>query len=603
MDVEERKKANEKCQNDKVYNTLDDLLSDMDKQKLAEVINNKENFKKIWRALKKEALKKELKKKDKELKKKDEELENYKKNSNAMSQMAYQNKNNRLLFKGPPSSSEAKKIKANHLPITFHPSILHAKKLYLGNQMNVPKEKIIDLMDRKLHKIKFEGKALKKNHELLFSSLLSTRLQDITSSSSSTSNIRKHFAHQFPLFYERDGRKDPNRCEILICEEDEERIVPTGIIEVGLGENLDKLGQTLAYVNLANHITNYNNTAFCCLEWILGDKDTDFGKFVGIHYFIATIIGNDAYTYTICKLKDPSEDQTQKIINSLIETSTHIFKGRDSSQKWENRGDNVAIDFESNRVYKIYDYSDRIPRYKRSPEHYETFLSSYNPKIEKVTDDFTILSYDLIEGSHRPTSTRHFLDLCLKLKEIHDKDLVHGDVRLLNFIFKDLAEILKSSKYISSSEIIDLDYLRNKNYPFYFNKVSDTVRHKDAIGGAKKKKIHDIYSLGQIFNFFEVDKSSPKNSDDIQVISTKTKNLSISNKEKEPKKKEKTQWEQMIGLLIDENNLEGAIEILQTSLKDLNITIKKDFENIYKDEKGTGSPTDNDQKKNDTEKD
>jgi hypothetical protein len=252
------------------------------------------------------------------------------------------------------------------------------------------------------------------------------------------------------LFYERDERKDPNRCEILMCEEDDKRIEPTGIIEVGMGENLDKLGKTLAYVNLANHITNYDNTAFCCLEWILGDNDKDFGKFVGIHYFIATIIGEHAYIYTICKLKDPSIDETQKVINSLIDTSSHIFKVRASSNKWANRGNNVAIDFESNRVYKIYDYSDRIPRYKRSPEHYEIFLSSYNPKIEKVTDDFTILSYDLIEGTHRPTTTRHFLDLCLKLKEIHDKGFVHGDVRLLNFIFKDLAEILKSLTYISS---------------------------------------------------------------------------------------------------------------------------------------------------------
>ena len=119
---------------------------------------------------------------------------------------------------------------------------------------------------------------------------------------------------------------------------------------------------------------------------------------------------------------------------------------------------NVRI--KDGKVLKCFDYRKvsnknsvlqvdrRVPLQPYAWRPFEHVLDFKNPVT--VDDSLVIVSYDKIVGNHQPTHVKHLLDLFLRVLDLHCMDIVHGDIRLANVIFK-TEPILPSSSSSSSS--------------------------------------------------------------------------------------------------------------------------------------------------------
>jgi serine/threonine protein kinase len=108
--------------------------------------------------------------------------------------------------------------------------------------------------------------------------------------------------------------------------------------------------------------------------------------------------------------------------------------------------------------------------------------------VENMTQDgrLQMLKYKYIDGSHEPQSLDHFLGVCRILDNLHQNDMVHGDIRLRNMIFRENNE----------SQLIDFDFAGpvGSEYPAQYNS-SFAERHKAAVQCEPMYREHDRYSL------------------------------------------------------------------------------------------------------------
>jgi hypothetical protein len=89
-----------------------------------------------------------------------------------------------------------------------------------------------------------------------------------------------------------------------------------------------------------------------------------------------------------------------------------------------------------------------------------------------------------------------FIAILGQLKALHDKDSVHGDVRLGNML--------------SCGKLIDLDYVLLQEYPSGLKQIPDGERHPsvkesiddESIGDLRPDKKHDLYSMGAVMGLF-----------------------------------------------------------------------------------------------------
>lgn len=167
---------------------------------------------------------------------------------------------------------------------------------------------------------------------------------------------------------------------------------------------------------------------------------------------------------------------------------------------------NVVISETS--VKKVFDY--RFKECIRNPENYAGRLKSISKCY--LHDSFPnglfcIVSYDLVHGSHYPTSINHLLSLAREVLKLHNENKVHGDIRLSNLIFT--AD--------HTCVLIDFDFMsvdQNSNYPANFNlEIQDGKRHSNAYETAVMRKEHDVFSvfyivkLCNLTSFHQVEKS------------------------------------------------------------------------------------------------
>jgi serine/threonine protein kinase len=124
-------------------------------------------------------------------------------------------------------------------------------------------------------------------------------------------------------------------------------------------------------------------------------------------------------------------------------------------------------------------------------------------KVEVQAPDFAIISYPFIDGSHHPSSARQFVALVEQLSSLHNRGLVHGDVRASNIVFGD-----------GTANLIDFDFAGkadDKLYPEGFvtdaKLLGDVARHRSAQAGKELKPEHDWFSLGTVMEFVEPEDS------------------------------------------------------------------------------------------------
>lgn len=162
----------------------------------------------------------------------------------------------------------------------------------------------------------------------------------------------------------------------------------------------------------------------------------------------------------------------------------------------------VALD---NKIYKSYDYrriSGRSyvdPTHRRCPDQYfDNGLAGVMRVVHWISpsnphDNLQIIAYDLVPGVHRPAVVGHMMQLITKTAQLHEKGIVHGDLRFSNIVFSE------ASSATVESTIIDFDYsgpAGEKAYPPRFNpNVKDGCRHAEACAFALLHLKHDVASL------------------------------------------------------------------------------------------------------------
>ena len=98
-------------------------------------------------------------------------------------------------------------------------------------------------------------------------------------------------------------------------------------------------------------------------------------------------------------------------------------------------------------VYKFYSAVER-PHEKPNSRH-------CSGNEVKLSSDVTLLTYKYVEGRMYPESLSQFSGALNDLAKLHDSGLVHGDIRLENFVFYD-----KTSKLIDYDKYGDCDLSR-----------------------------------------------------------------------------------------------------------------------------------------------
>jgi hypothetical protein len=160
------------------------------------------------------------------------------------------------------------------------------------------------------------------------------------------------------------------------------------------------------------------------------------------------------------------------------------------SEHWKNNTSPDTSTPLSNNVIKIKDIIYKYYLFS-SARRFEYQIKFLKAQIDISTPSFTVIKYRFINGKHEPSHIRHFLALIYFLRQIHDQDLAHGDIRLSNCLFLDESQ---------SAIFIDFDFCGKENistYPDGFNlEISDGKRHINAKAGNHLEKIHDCFSLG-----------------------------------------------------------------------------------------------------------
>lgn len=155
------------------------------------------------------------------------------------------------------------------------------------------------------------------------------------------------------------------------------------------------------------------------------------------------------------------------------------------------------IDNSNGFVYKVYDSREHFTT--RNPEPNLIFIENCEKIIDKKK--LIIIRYPFIPGSHIPPNSTQIQTLIQTLKNIHNQQYIHGDIRASNIVFAD-----------SDSKIIDFDLSCHiesiSKYPSTYNiDIQDGKRHSDALPKSIMRIEHDWFSLSVVLSYFQPDEN------------------------------------------------------------------------------------------------
>lgn len=125
-----------------------------------------------------------------------------------------------------------------------------------------------------------------------------------------------------------------------------------------------------------------------------------------------------------------------------------------------------AFDKESNRVLKTFDYRgcDAAEDQRRTIDFNLEYLEG---RVEGQIDDFVLISYPFVHGTHQASTVAQFLQVLEQLHCLHLRGNCHGDIRGSNIVFSNDGQ----------SKVIDFDFAGKsgeKRYPKGYNpKIED----------------------------------------------------------------------------------------------------------------------------------
>ena len=217
-----------------------------------------------------------------------------------------------------------------------------------------------------------------------------------------------------------------------------------------------------------------------------------------------------------------------------------------SITQWEVVSDNVAIS--EGFVYKIFD-NRFYPTYRRLDQWWDNKLpwikslggveipfsfsesSDINaldalrkpeggsPEGRKRSHSQTaypkgsicIIKYKRVNGTHYASQASHFLDIATCISEMHERDIVHGDIRGFNMLHP-YSRDKNITDGIKKSLLIDFDFSgqpgRDKYPPGYSEQVVDNNDVRSGKAGEEMQKVDDWKDLGSAIGCYEINEES-----------------------------------------------------------------------------------------------
>lgn len=528
-----------------------------------------------------------IKKKDEFIKKKDEFIEELQKSQRMdLTSSEYYTDKHMITFKLTPSETKKKEDVKDIIAdakVSSHQIFMEVFKRFSEE----PSQTAIDCA-RKMMNIKTEviymNKMQKREHESYYSSLAQNILKYFFP--------EQDFLHQHPLTENaNNSTKNHDKTDVLLAIQNTPSpliyfsIFEFGLVKTEVDDIFCKFAQLIVYCTKMVRYSQSPLPPILCCEYIMAKDGKCHGKLIGLHFFIVFVIERKAHHITVCKVekKEELEMTLAKIIHSMVTTIPFYMKHLSQFKHWETCGENVAVGLSfdekegepEKKVFKFYDYRKADEnRFRRSPKGYPKKNFS-GLRVIEICEDFCVLTYNFIEGSHRPQTVSQFLQIAEQLIALHKKKKVHGDVRLFNMLFTKFGAVL-----------LDYDYTESETYPTrYQMKLEDTKRHPEiqptVEGGFKKESKHDYYSFGKVCSFFKISSNS-KGKDDSDSGSTRSV---IDQKECQK------MWESAQNFFSN-NIAEKAYEILEKLSSAKLVASSPEIEQLIRNTtfKATGSP-------------
>jgi hypothetical protein len=294
------------------------------------------------------------------------------------------------------------------------------------------------------------------------------------------------------------GKKRSAADIVVYCKYDTKDF-PITIFELGAGTISEKRAQLAAYAwNFFGKQMPKKHVWLMLGVILLPSSDWEVRAYYFTHPIQERREGDDPMSDVL--IGAGSRDTLNRLWNCL----SHYFDKikalqQDSSSPFLEtahlRKRNTLIQGE--RVFKTYDYRSRSPVIDVSEQRNHSLYDQYmeDVKVEAQSNDFVLISYKHVKGSHIASNGSQFQGVYETVKKMHTAGHCHGDVRAANIVFTD-----------SSSVLIDFDYsgaTGEQHYPRGYNvDIPDGKRHADAASGQKLVPCHDVFSLAAVMNMY-----------------------------------------------------------------------------------------------------
>jgi hypothetical protein len=293
--------------------------------------------------------------------------------------------------------------------------------------------------------------------------------------SSVASDFLSHHLNQLGCFHQMPVRKGVS--DILVCHGGNiaGQYHPVCVIECGMTSKADgDMRKSLrGYANNYCPIVQLGQY-FLGVEWLNVDSAVHARMRVKAFYRIP----HDSRVHEVMLWNQEEGTQLEqmlaRVMKAALLAAEHNFG--DAQRKpslWRRLSTNVAVDLSSRTVYKSFDYRDRwediAPGCRRDADASCRWISDCH--IVAFQKDFTLLRYPLLNGVITAKKTSDFVSILKELANLHENDLVHGDIRAYNMLFVDGF----------GGKLIDFDYCGKHGVrcypPGYWTSLPDTRRH------------------------------------------------------------------------------------------------------------------------------
>jgi hypothetical protein len=321
--------------------------------------------------------------------------------------------------------------------------------------------------------------------ELAYSSVISTYLQQ---------KLGQLWAfHQMPA---RKGTSD-----ILLCRSGDAvgEFHPFCVIECGMQGKSDADMRK----SLRGYAVNFCPVVpvgkyFIGVEWLTVDSAVHARIRVKAFYRVAS----DPHVHEVVLWNQEEgtgvEQMLCRVMKAVLLAAEHNREDVRKPSQWRVVSRNVALDLAEERVFKSFDYRDRWEEtpmgYRRDPAASCRWMPGC--EVHAMQKDFTLLCSPLLKGGVLARKASEFLSVFKELAQLHEENLVHGDIRAYNMLF---VEGL-------GGKLIDFDYCGRHGQrcypPGYWERLPDTKRHPRASAEQLMRREHDCFSLGAVMGMY-----------------------------------------------------------------------------------------------------